>query len=316
MTTNTRTNILTESGTNELEILVFCLDNQRYGVNVAKVREVIEPLNVTRLPHAHPAVLGVYQLRETVTPLIDLSKALGKSSSNLSSGKIVIMEFNDSRIGFLVETVEQIYRVGWKAIAAMPDLEGVREAPLTSIAHIGDHMVLMLDFEKIVFDIGGVDLFAQAAQRLKPGNARGGFHIMLAEDSNAIRQLIKTNLIKAGYANLSLCHDGQEAWEQLQAGVAVDGDSRVDLLITDIEMPRMDGLFLTRRVKEHERLKEMPVIIFSSLVSEDNQKKCDAVGADAQITKPQLDELVDLLDRLLSNANAGSTASTRESVSV
>lgn len=314
MTSNKRSDILLESGTNELEILVFTLDNQRFGVNVAKVREVIEPLNVNHLPHAHPAVLGVFQLRHTVTPLIDLRKALKKSGSDPAEGKIVIMEFNDARVGFLVESVEQIYRVGWKAVAAMPDLEGVREAPLTSIAHIGDHMVLMLDFEKIMFDIGGVDLFEQAAQRLTHGTGRGDHRVMLAEDSNLMRQLITTNLVKAGYDNLVVCHDGEEAWEQLQKGVALDGEPPVDLLITDIEMPKMDGLYLTRCVKEHEKLKKIPVIVFSSLVSEDNQKKCDAVGADAQITKPQLDELVNLLDRLLQEAKTGKSSGALASV--
>ena len=296
--------ILLESGTNELEVLVFTLAGQRYGVNVAKVREVVEPIEVTRLPQSHPSVTGVFQLRNTISPLVDLQHCLklgGLSAHN--DGKIVIMEFNDARIGFLVEDVEQIYRVSWKNVAPVPDVEGVHDAPVTAIAHIADDMVLMLDFEKIVFDIGGVDLFAQSAQRVKKKVDRGEQRILIAEDSHVIRGMIKNNLVQAGYQNLTTSSDGQDAWERLESGVSIDGTLPFDLLITDIEMPRMDGLHLTRRIKEHAQLKVLPVVVFSSLVSSDNVKKCEAVGADAQITNPQLAELVDLLDRLLTKAH-------------
>lgn len=305
-----KNDILLESGTNELEILVFTLLGQRYGVNVAKVREVIEPLRVTALPQSHDAVMGVFQLRDAVTPLINLCRCLGKEASDLSGGTIVIMEFNDARVGFLVDDVEQIYRVNWKNVAPIPDVEGIHDAPVTAIAHIQDDMVLMLDFEKIVFDIGGVDLFAQSAQRVQKKLDRGDQRILIAEDSYVIRMMIKNNLVEAGYRNITTCTDGQDAWDRLEGGVSVDGSLPFDLLITDIEMPRMDGLHLTRRIKEHVQLKVLPVIVFSSLVSLDNAKKCEAVGADAQITKPQLAELVDLLDRLL--AKAGSPCPTNE----
>lgn len=309
-----KNDILLESGTNELEILVFTLLGQRYGVNVAKVREVIEPLRVIALPQSHDAVMGVFQLRDAVTPLINLCRCLGKEASDLSGGTIVIMEFNDARVGFLVDDVEQIYRVNWKNVAPIPDVEGIHDAPVTAIAHIQDDMVLMLDFEKIVFDIGGVDLFAQSAQRVQKKLDRGDQRILIAEDSYVIRMMIKNNLVEAGYQNITTCTDGQDAWDRLEGGVSVDGSLPFDLLITDIEMPRMDGLHLTRRIKEHVQLKVLPVIVFSSLVSLDNVKKCEAVGADAQITKPQLAELVDLLDRLL--AKAGSPCPTNEPATV
>lgn len=300
--------ILLESGTNELEILVFHVLRQRYGVNVAKVREVIEPVHVTTLPQSHDAVIGVFQLRNTVTPLINLGRCLSKEGSDFSAGTIVIMEFNDTRIGFLVDGVEQIYRVSWKDVDPVPDLEGVHDTPVTSIAHIQDDMVLMLDFEKLVFDIGGVDLFAQSAERVQKNPDRGDQRILLAEDSHVMRMLIKSNLIESGYNNIKPCIDGQDAWDRLESGVAIDGVPPFDLVITDIEMPRIDGLHLTRRIKKHPQLKHLPVIVFSSLVSPDNTKKCEAVGADAQITKPQLSELVSLIDGLLAKAHNARTA--------
>ncbi len=290
--------ILLESGTNEVEVLVFALRKQRYGVNVAKVREVIEPLNVTVLPQLHDAVAGVFQLRDTVTPLIDLQRCLGHGDNDLAKGKIMILEFNDARVGFLVDSVEQIHRVSWSKVTAVPDIDGLREAPVTSVVHIGDDMVLMIDFEKLMFDVGGVDLFEQSAKSISCDEGRGHQRILMAEDSHVMQMLIKNNLAKAGYVNVEVCNDGQEAWERLEAELATGVSPVFDMIITDIEMPRIDGLHLTQRIKEHPQLGSIPVVIFSSLVSIDNQKKCEAVGANAQITKPQLGELVDLCDRL------------------
>lgn len=307
MSTTQQHGILLESGTNELEILVFTFLGQRYGVNVAKVREVIEPVEVTAMPDSHESVLGVFQLRDTVSPLIDLQRALGSGAVvDVQAGKIIIMEFNDVRVGFLVENVEQIYRVSWESVAAIPDIAGVNDAPLTSVAHINDNMVLMLDFEKIVFDIGGVDLFEEHAKRMTERDGRDSTRILFAEDSNAMRALIQSNLHKAGYTNITLCVDGQNAWDKLESDVSEHGRVTFDILITDIEMPRIDGLHLTRRIKDNPQMNDLPIVIFSSLVSDDNEKKCKAVGADAQITKPQLDQLVDLIDSLVAVVDAPS----------
>ncbi len=307
MASSTRPEILLESGTNELEVLVFTLHERSYGVNVAKVREVIENLTVTSLPESPDSVLGVFQLRDIVTPLIDLHRALKlEPSRDAANGKIIIMEFNDARIGFFVDTVAQIYRVSWADVRAVPDMHGVHDAPLTSIALIKDEMVPMIDFERLVFDISGVDLFQESAKKVTLSDARQDRKILLAEDSHVMRTLIGGNLKKSGYTDVTICNDGQEAWDALEADLADGGSLTYDLLITDIEMPRIDGLCLTKRIKEHLQLRGLPVIVFSSLVSIDNQKKCESVGANAQITKPQLAELVDLLDGLL--GLAGCTA--------
>jgi two-component system chemotaxis response regulator CheV len=302
--TTKRNEILLESGTNELEILVFSLEEQSYGVNVAKVREVIEPTKVTAMPESHPSVLGVFQLRDTVTPLVDLRKALESGASDPELGKIIIMEFNDVRIGFLVDSVEQIYRVNWKDVSSLPNVDGVRTAPLTSIATINDNMVLMLDFEMLVFDIGGVDLFEESAKRIKSGTARDTKRILLAEDSHVMRNLIHSNLVTAGYTNVIDCIDGQEAWDALESTASDSSIQPFDIVVTDIEMPRMDGLFLTKQIKAHSAMKHLPVVVFSSVVGPGNEKKCRAVGADAQITKPQLDKLVELLDSLIAGRGA------------
>lgn len=295
--------ILLESGTNELEILVFRLGNQRYGVNVAKVREVIEPLDITALPESHPAILGAFQLRGTVTLLVDLLSCLGMPATmELGTGRIIIMEINDARVGFLVHDVEQIYRVNWQNVRSVPEMDGVNEAPITSIAFIDEEMISMLDFERLIFEVSGVDLFEESGNKLEHCVTRENQRILFAEDSPLMRKLIQTNLAKAGYNNITVCNDGEVAWQKMEQDLKDHGRISYDILITDIEMPHTDGLHLTRRIKENTQMAHMPVVIFSSLVSPDNIKKCKAVGADAQITKPQLDQLVKLVDKLISEA--------------
>lgn len=307
-----RSDILLESGTNELEVLVFSIGSQRFGVNVAKVREVIEPLTITAMPETHECILGMFQLRDQVTPLIDLPRCLGKGpTTDLAKSRIVIMEFNDNRVGFVVHEVEQIYRVSWQDVGGVPDMEGVREAPLTSIAFIQDQMILMIDFERLVFEIAGADLFEADAGTEAVHRKREDRKILFAEDSRVMRTLIEKNLAVAGYSNVTVCIDGQEAWDALQSDVAAHGSVTYDLLISDIEMPRIDGLHLCKRIKDHAEMQSMPVVIFSSLVSPDNEKKCKSVGANAQITKPQLDKLVDLIDHLLAKADKGRGSQAR-----
>lgn len=301
-----RTGILLESGTNELEVLVFSLSGQRYGVNVAKVREVINPVSVASLPGSHAAVDGVFQLREKVIPLVNLGRAVGLADAGTEDeGKIIVMEFNDNCVAFAVDAVEQIYRVNWKDVSSAPDSSGLRAAPITSIAFIDDAMIPMLDFERLVFEIAGVDLFTESEQLADDGTGRADVRILLAEDSPTMRMLIQKNLSKAGYGNLTLCHDGQKAWDALLENIESGEAGTFDLLITDIEMPQIDGLHLTRRIREHQYWGTLPIIIFSSIVSSDNEKKCQSVGADAQITKPQLSELVALVDGIMHKVRSG-----------
>ncbi len=152
--------ILLESGTNELEVLVFRLGETRYGVNVAKVREAIRPTELTLIPGSHPSVVGAFKLRDTVTTLIDLHLYfdLKGEPSPYESRRIIVMEFNHIRVAFLVDSVEQIYRLSWETVSPVPPV-GATNTPVTSICTIRDNMVLMIDFERIVFDISGEDLF-------------------------------------------------------------------------------------------------------------------------------------------------------------
>ncbi len=297
---NQLSNILTEAGTNEVEILVFEVKGGFYGVNVAKVREIITPVPVTRLSATHEAVRGLFTLREHVHPLVDLRRFFGMPpAESEADSRVVVMEFNNDRMGFLVDKVDRIHRVSWKQISEVPWTGTGGDTAITGVLRIDDHMILMIDFERIMFKIAGVEAFEEAS--VEPAHIdRAATKVMLADDSATMRRMLQSSMETAGFQDIVIAHDGQEAFDKLhemhQQGCLPD------ILVTDIEMPRMDGLYLTKRIKENDNLKHIPVIVFSSLVSDDNLKKCQSVGADRQLTKTQLPGLVDTIDELLGQA--------------
>ncbi|MBX3396344.1 MAG: chemotaxis protein CheV [Phycisphaerae bacterium] len=294
------TNILTEAGTNELEVLVFLLDEGYYGVNVAKVREIVTMPTLTTLPYSHEAVRGVFKLRDHVHPLIDLRKYFGMPRADAEeNARVIVMEFNKDRMGFLVDHIDRIHRVSWKDMSEVPWTGAEGDTAMTSVLKINNQMILMLDFERISFKIAGIDQLADAAPTTL-GVQRQDARVLLADDSATMRRMLTNSLQNAGFTKINLAHDGEEAWNSLRA--AADTGELPDIIVTDIEMPRMDGLCLTKNIKEHPQLKHVPVIVFSSLVSDDNLKKCKAVGADRQLTKPELPGLVTVMDEVLSSA--------------
>lgn len=300
--------IMLEAGTNEFEILVFRVSERRCGVNVAKVREVIDPQPLTKLPQTHEAMMGMFQLRSEAIPLIDLRQCLGGETGDPTSGQIIVMEYNATRVAFRVDAVEYIHRIKVGDVEALPDIEGLEDAPVTFVAHNEGKILLMIDFEKLVFDIAGTDPFEKNSRNITTVAERGTRNIWLAEDSATIRKMITTNLANAGYLKTRSFIDGMACWNALEELVHQGSVGDIDLLVTDIEMPKMDGLHLCKRIKDHAELGHLPVVVFSSLVSHDNTKKCASVGADAQITKPEIGNLVDVVDGLLEKAKEPVTA--------
>lgn len=296
------TNILTESGTNEVEVLVFQLADGHYGVNVAKVREIIEPVPVSRIAHSHPAVRGLFQLRGNVLPLVDLRFFFDMPpAESEETSRVIVMEFNNECLGFLVDHVDRIHRTSWKAMSESPWSSPEGDQAITSVLRLDEMLVLMLDFERVAFKIAGVEVLQEAAPQTSDLD-RGSVSILLADDSATMRRMLGQSLATAGFKSVEFVNDGQEAWDRLDERLA--SGQLPDIVVTDIEMPRMDGLHLTKRIKTDPRLNGIPVIVFSSLVSDDNLKKCEAVGADRQLTKPQLPDLVQTIDSLLSSTAA------------
>jgi len=288
--------ILLESGTNELEVIVFQVGTGTFGINVMKVREIIQPLDVTIMPHSHPNVEGVIRLRDEIIPVIDLAKAIGFSESkNPSQDKLVVSELNQVKVAFHVHSVSRIYRISWEQIEKPNKLsQGLQDLTI-GVIKMEEQMILLLDYEKVVYDI-----MPEAGLSSKKLDgivkiARADKKLLVAEDSPILRQLLHDILKESGYSQLVFTEDGKEAWAYLQE----KSRGNIDLLITDIEMPMMDGHHLTRKIKEDAELKTLPIIIFSSLISGDLYHKGERVGANAQISKPEIGKLVQELDKLL-----------------
>ena len=259
--------ILLESGTNEIEIMEFTIDGNLYGINVAKVREIIMSAPVKRMPHAHPAVEGIFKPRDIVITVVDLPKYLGVEMEKMEKDLFIVTNFNKMFIAFRVHTVVGISRISWTDIHK-PDktVSGGSEGVATGIAQCGKDLVTILDFERIVAEIAPeTSIQMDEIEQMGP-RARSDEPIWIAEDSILLSKMIEECLRKAGYVNLRMFPNGQELWEALnELPKAHDLFSDVALVITDIEMPQMDGHRLTKLIKDNARFKEVPLIIFSSL---------------------------------------------------
>ena len=298
------TNILLETGTNELEILEFVISGNSYGINVAKITELMQIQEVQEMPLSHPCVEGVFQPRNEVYTIVNLSSYLGLGESEYPDKDIfIITNFNQMNIAFHVHAVESIFRISWEAIEK-PDsiIYGGQDGVVTGIAKVNDRIISILDFEKITFDISpetGIDLSTVSSYS---GVDKEHIPIVVAEDSGLLRKMIIDALHTSGYKNIVILNNGEEAWEHIQRlkGSGTDDiTSKVACLLTDIEMPRMDGHRLTKLIKSDPDLMAIPVIIFSSLIDENMHKKGVEVGADVQLAKPEIARLVDYVDKLV-----------------
>jgi two-component system chemotaxis response regulator CheV len=294
------TKILLENGTNELEVLEFIVDGNSYGINVAKIREIIPYSPVTPVPNAHPSVEGIFMPRDTMITAIDLRNCLQRGQSQ-PGGLFIITSFNKLDIAFHVDSVVGIHRVSWvDIIKPGATVTTAEDGISTGIIKINGKLIIILDFEKIISDINpetGLKVTEIDALGTREGT---NMPILIAEDSSLLRKLIVDSLRKSGYDNVIKTENGEEAWEYI-CKYRDEGtlDQNVRLLITDIEMPLMDGHRLTKLVKSDEETKHIPVVIFSSLVNDEMKKKGDELGADAQLSKPEIGNLVKVIDQLL-----------------
>ena len=295
------TKILLENGTNELEVLEFKLGENSYGINVAKISEIIPYAPVTPVPNSHPSIEGIFMPRDKMITAISLKNALQLGEST-PDGLFIITNFNKLDVAFHVDRVIGISRFSWKDIIKPDSTINNDESGIsTGVIKLDDRLVIILDFEKIVTDISpetGLKLNEVSALSERE---RSDAAILIAEDSHLLNKLISDALSTAGYVKQKRTEDGLEAWNYINKCLAEGNiDKYVDLIITDIEMPQMDGHRLTKLVKSDDRLKHIPVVIFSSLVNDEMRKKGEALGADAQLSKPEIGRLVEEIDKLLS----------------
>ncbi len=310
-----QTNILLESDTNELEIVEFRIDEVDssgnvvpcyYGVNVAKVREIIRLPQLSKVVNAKPGVEGMIKLRDKVITIINLAKVLNKDIGELVADRVVVLEFNNLMVGVLVHSVSRIYRISWKNVE--PPSRSVHSDQVIGLVKMEDRIILVLDFEKIVGELCSESALRPLDEELvlhsDSGADRSHRTVLVADDSPFIRNTLCAALRSAGYTVME-AENGAQAWDIIRQRLdqcRQDGSSfasHIGMLITDVEMPQMDGLHLTSLVRKEETLKDLPLAIFSSLASEDNKRKWIGLGADRILTKPDLPNLVKVADELM-----------------
>ncbi|ENM3913850.1 chemotaxis protein CheV [Vibrio cholerae] len=322
---NPSSTILTESGTNELEIIEFHLEKVLpdgrtktcyYGINVAKVREVIRVPETTDYPNSQPHMIGVFSSREILTPLVDLAGWLGvPTSTDISKKYVIVTDFNRMTNGFLIDSISRIHRISWNDVESPSQfLEAGEQDCVVAVVRQDKKLIMILDFEKIIADINPelsmekydvtVDRKVDLNQRMV--TKRNAKTIMVVDDSAFIRSLIQDTLSSAGY-NIIACKDGGEAHEKLmelkQAAKEenVPVSELIDAVVTDVEMPRMDGMHLIKRLRDDDSYSSMPIVMFSSLMSDDNRAKALALGANDTLTKPEIGKMVAMMDKYILN---------------
>ncbi|EHM4271297.1 chemotaxis protein CheV [Listeria monocytogenes] len=295
--------ILLQSGTNELEIVTFTVGENLFCINVLKVKEIIHPLEVTPVPDSNPAIEGVSQVRGEIMPVVNLASVMKLPEIEPENTKFIITELNQMKIVFRVDEVHRIQRISWEQIEEPEKLSIGLEELAVGIVKLDGNLVLLLDYEKIIYEISGnADFAVTGEDRMARKVNREEKTIFIAEDSQMLRQLLEDTLHEAGYTNLQFFANGREAQEHIFKLLKEQKEQtfeNVNLLITDIEMPQMDGHHLTKVIKEDEIGRELPVVIFSSLITEDLEHKGAGVGADAQVSKPNIHQLINILDELV-----------------
>ena len=297
--------ILLETGTNEFEIVEFSIGKVNYGINVAKVREVIQRVPVTAMPQAHPYIDGLFTLRGKAIPLVNLPRCLNIMSSGDQTKNIIVTEINNYSIGFLVENVSRIHRISWKDMEPAPEVGD--QSRVVGIIKMTDRIVLLLDFETIIAEINPeinakLTTVEEVAADVK--TLRADVHVVVAEDSAMLRDLLVTTLHDSGYRFVRDFGNGQDAWDYLRNLASKGGpiENHVGVIVSDVEMPKMDGHRLLKLVRENERLTSVPFVLFSSLINEEMRLKGQSLGASGQISKPEINQLIGLLDNLIFGA--------------
>lgn len=297
-----QTEILLESGTNELEIMEFTIGGELFGINVAKVREIMTRQPVKVMQKSHPDVEGIFKPRDEVITVIDLARYLNmEPSANPDYDIFIVTSFNNLNFAFHVHTVVGIDRISWTHMQK-PDkiIYGGEEGVATGIAEFENRLITILDFEKIVAEISPETSIQFSDLERLGERSRVEKVILIAEDSMLLSKMIIESLHRAGYNNTIKTENGQEAWDYLveakQSGDPIK--NHIACIVSDIEMPLMDGHRLTKLVKEDNVLKHIPLILFSSLINEEMRIKGKELGADAQISKPEIANLVTLIDNL------------------
>lgn len=315
--------ILLDANTNELELIEFYIDEVQsdgstyrgyYGMNVAKVIEIIRQPDVTSMPSSHhPAALGTFNLRGRVLPLVDLAVWLGKQMVRNDALKVIVSEYSGVVTAFLVSGVTRIHRLGWSQVEAPgKHVQSYSGQSVTGVVRIDDRILFILDMEQLIATLNPNLDMSMLVERMDSDSVKvedaDQFHILVADDSLSIRTIITRTLERAGY-RVTKASSGKEAWDILEGLRRQSNDTStplhnlLDVVISDIEMPEMDGHALTRKIKGDPVLKQLPVVLFSSLITDTMRERGKEAGADYQISKPDLPNLTKQIRSIITEAH-------------
>lgn len=291
------------AGANRLEMLLFQLGNkangalaETFGINVFKIREIMRTPEITAAPGANPSVVGMISLRGDVVPVIDLAKYIGYNTEN-ERNLVIITEYNGRKQAFLVWRVDTICRVEWSDVIAPPDLLSGQDGLVTSITKLPDgRLVSLLDVEKVLAEISGTDPEHQKLDVNQINLPNIGDKIILCcDDSTVARNQIKKTLDLLGLQHRMFAN-GAEIYRAIQSIASANPLSeRVACIISDVEMPEMDGFTLTKLIKENDMMKDVPIIMHSSLSASENQRLGSSVGADFYVSKFEMKRLAEVI---------------------
>jgi two-component system, chemotaxis family, chemotaxis protein CheV len=280
------------AGHNRFELLLFKLvGSQRFGINVFKVQEVIQCPSLTQIPQSHSVICGVAHLRGKTIPVLDLSMSIGMPAlSRNSNSYVIVTEYNRTIQGFLVGSVDKIINIGWASVKAPPKGAG-KEGYLTAVTEVEKELIEVIDVEKVMKEVmGGQD--EASADVIEDGIVEKGRHVLVVDDSTVARNQVKRVLEQLSL-DCTLLKDGQEAWEHLCELVeqGVDIAEHYMMIISDVEMPRMDGYTLASKIKKEPRLKDVYLVLHTSLSGVFNTSMVEKVGANEFLAKFAPDDL-------------------------
>jgi two-component system, chemotaxis family, chemotaxis protein CheV len=282
-----------KSGSNELRVLEYRVCNLSFGINILKVSKIVHDLNqFSKVPEAPDSVIGMFKDRDKLIPILDLARFLGlPRTTEASRQSVIVTEFFGMFTGFLVDRVEWIHHTDWdNLIDAEKVFRGVEHKyTIGIIKPTEDRMVQLLDYETILLDLCP-KLHVQAALTERDMSAFSGKKVLIAEDSPAVRAMLVDEMTASGF-DVMETSDGERAWEEFQK-------QPFDLVISDVEMPQMDGLAFTLRIRQSER-PDTPVIVYSSIGDMGMKARAAYLKADAHITKLNLDKLLETAGKLL-----------------
>lgn len=308
---NKKDGILLDSGTNEVEMLEFDIGKTSYGVNVSKVKRLLqyEPKNVTQLPNNNGKIKELITIQNQTTPFVRLCEVLKvKPNENLERNIVILLGFNNISVAILVDSIREIHRMNWNQFQPISEYLPVHNNIVLGTFNKNSNDILVLDFEKIMADFFPETDMETMIKEEKPKSVtevrsfRKIFHV---DDSKTIRSVFSNTLKKSGYTKISSFTNGEECYHFLKT-IKEKIDSKqtslsdeVNAMVIDIEMPQMDGLTLCKRIRQEFGWNKLPIILFSSLVDDQMIEKCKSVGATTQIAKPDIVTLVDLLDKFI-----------------